>query len=135
MTAREAAVAAESRESGRWRIEVAPERPAEEDLFLNVLQMSGRADVQSIAGSAGLAGAQFRTAAVLFAAGALPVRYEVSSAAPVEHLLAQLPPLAEVTIRINDAPLAVQKVNAQGVLAFRDTGGGSRRIMIDKAAK
>jgi len=131
------AVAAESRESGKWRIEVAPELPAEEDQFLNVLQIAGSgatpAAARLVTGSPGLAGAQFLDHVVLFAAGALPVGYQVSAATPAGHLLVQLPPLAAVAIRINGRSIGTPTVNAQGVLSFQDRGRGTRRIEIQAA--
>jgi hypothetical protein len=133
------AVAAESRESGKWRIEVAPERPAKEDRFLNVLEIAGAGARPSAArlvnGENGLAGAQVRDRVVTFAGARLPARYQVSSSAPAEHLLVQLPPLTEVSIRINGATLGKRKVNAQGVLSFEDRGKGARRVEIRAAAR
>ena len=128
------AVAAESRESGKWRIEVSPELPAEEDRFLNVLQIAGSgatpAEARLVTGADGLAGAQISDRVVIFTAGALPARYEVSSSTPAGHLLVQLPPLSDVTVHINGISLGTQKVNAQGVLSFQDRGTGARRVEI-----
>jgi len=128
------AVAAESRESGRWRIEVAPEHQAEEDRFLNVIQIAGSdgvpAEARLVSGTGGLAGAQLPDQVVIFAAGTLPVRYEVSTPAPAGHLLVQLPALTGVAIRVNGASLGTRRVNAQGVLSFQDRGKGTRRVEI-----
>jgi Heparinase II/III-like protein len=133
------AVAAESRESGKWRIEVSPELPAEEDRFLNVLQIAESGATPAVAklvtGADGLAGAQFSDRVVIFTAGVLPARYEVSSTNPAGHLVVQLPPLTDVTVHINGVSLGTQKVNAQGVLSFQDRGTGARRVEVSPAGQ
>ena len=134
-------VAAELRESGNWRIEVAPARPAKDDQFLHVLQIQQpaeagvvRDDDNKMVGTLILARPESQV--VLFASAptggpvTLPLRYRISSSAPARHLLAELPPLQDVVVEVNGKVLTRQKVNAQGVLSFRDPGTGRRTIAI-----
>ena len=127
------AVAAESREAGKWRIEIAPATASKADTFLNVLEIGGSgaqpSPTDSIRSKGGIAGARFRNQAVVFAAGQLPVRYQVTSAASLDHLVVHLPALAEVTILVNGKVLGRQKVSAQGVLRF-DHAKAARRVEV-----
>ncbi len=90
----------EDYELGEWRIEVSPKAPAQEDLFLNVMQITDR---QTDAGHAvslldgeGVTGAQLASTAVVFqrsserAAG--PVRFRIAGNSRVKVLIADLEP-------------------------------------------
>jgi hypothetical protein len=128
------AVAAESREAGKWRIEIAPATASKADTFLNVLEIGGSgaqpSPADSITGEGGVAGARFRDQAVVFAAGQLPVRYRVTSPAALDHLLVNLPAQAEVTILVDGKLLGRQKVSEQGVLRFDDRAKAARRVEV-----
>ena len=130
--------AAEPRESGRWRIEVSPDRAACEDEFLNAMQIAGPDSkgpvaTRRIADASGrVQGVQFgESNVVLFARNAtLPLRYEVSSPNGLEHLLVALPPHARVTIEVNGKRVAHATASVQGTLYFSDRGRGRRTIMV-----
>jgi hypothetical protein len=127
--------AAEAREPGKWRIEVAPVRAARDDLFLHAFQMADAAVNEPVAATllSGAAGVEFASAGeheVVAFADALPLDYELTSAAPAAHLVLDLPALRAVAIQVNGQPLRRAKVSAQGTLSFRDTGTGRRRIAI-----
>jgi hypothetical protein len=141
-----ARVAAEVRESGKWRIEVSPQRPAKDDQFLHALQMADRSVERPVRArlisdsEKKHVGVQFLASPenqiVIFAANqkggpaALPVTYEITSPSPARHLLVEMPPREEVVIEANGKAIASRKINAQGVLAFRDTTQGIRKIVI-----
>ncbi|MGE5644552.1 MAG: heparinase II/III family protein [Acidobacteriota bacterium] len=130
-------VAAEPRESGAWRIEVAPRRRAQSDLFLHALQMADGAAAAPVptrlVSSDQATGVHFLSQAgnqvVVFAA-APPFTYEVSSSAPALHTLVELLPGLPVTVEVNGKRLRPSRANSQGVLSFRDAGTGTRRIAI-----
>jgi hypothetical protein len=130
-------VAADPRESGNWRIEVAPVRPSKDDQFLHVFQVQQPGEARLLRDDDNrMVGTRILNQIVLFASAptggpvALPLRYQVSSTAPAGHLLVELPPLQPVVVEVNGKLLARQKVNAQGVLSFRDPGRGTRRVRI-----
>jgi hypothetical protein len=139
-------VAGDARESGNWRIEVAPERPAADDLFLHAIQM---ADVSTGAPveartvkvlSGGLAGVHFlsrpENRIVLLSSdptggpAALPVSYEVDAGGPSRHVVTGMPPGIPAAVAVNGKRLTSVRVNGQGVLSFRDPGKGKRTITI-----
>jgi hypothetical protein len=59
-----------------------------------------------------------------------PVAYEISSAGPAIHTLVELPPNVPVTVEVNGKRVRSGRVNSQGVLSFRDTGTGTRKVTI-----
>ncbi len=137
--------AAAPRESGRWRVEVAPEARSEGEEFLHLLQIgeAGRATDRGslIRDSAGKAvGVQVsgrsEETVVLFAAGpggappALPIEYHVSASSRARHLLVQLPPGVEVAAEVNGRALFKGRVSDQGVLSFEDPSHGKRTITL-----
>jgi heparin/heparan-sulfate lyase len=141
--------AGDIRESGRWRIEVAPERQSRDDVFLHVLrfpagesQPSPRAtlvrDASGKAAGMHLPGAA-REQIVLFNAAAggspicLPLEYRVTASAPSFHLVTGLPPSVEVLVRVNRGSAARHRVNAHGVLPFEDRTPGRRAVEITAA--
>ena len=140
------AVAGDARESGNWRIEVAPERPSQDDLFLHAIQMVGGStgspvEVRSVkALSGGLTGVQFlsrpENRVVLLSGDAaggpatLPVTYEIGADGPARHVVTGMPPGISVDVAMNGKRLASRRVNGQGVLSFRDPGKGNRTITI-----
>ena len=131
--------AAEARESGKWRIEVSPNRAERDDLFLNALQIANSSvnapvEARLLSGmNRNAAGVQLVSAGenevVAFAAG-LPLAYELTSTEPAGHLVVDLPPLQTVTVEVNGRRVSRNKVSSQGTLFFRDTGTGKRRIAI-----
>jgi Heparinase II/III-like protein len=140
------AVAPEARESGNWRIEVAPERPAQDDLFLHAIQVAGGltgAPVEARpvkALSDGLAGVQFlsrpENQIVLLSSDAsggtvaLPMTYEVDSDGPTRHIVTGMQPGISAAVIVNGKRLTAAQVNGQSVLSFRDPGKGKRTITI-----
>jgi hypothetical protein len=131
------AVAAEPRESGTWRIEVAPRQPARSDRFLHTLQMADRAATAPVAtrlvSGEQIVGVQFLARGenqVVIFSGTPPFAYEVSSGAPAVHTIVELPPNLAVAIEVNGKRMRLARVNSQGVLSFRDPGAGTRRITI-----
>ncbi len=132
------AVAADVREPGKWRMEVSPAEPAASDRFLHSIQigdggMRPRAarlvrDADGLAVGAHLV-APDRNQVVMFG-GHLPLRYEIETSAPAKHLIAELPPLADVVIEAGGRTLAHAKVNAQGVLRFDDAQAGKHAITV-----
>jgi len=135
-----AATAAEARESGRWRIEVVPNRAARDDEFLHAIQIAepdaAPVEVHRLADSNGhakgaLFGGSSEASVVLFAGrSALPLRYELTSAVRAEHLVVELPPLTRVTIEVNGKRLLRSTTNAQGTLIFTDYAQGKRTITL-----
>jgi hypothetical protein len=135
------AAAAEARESGRWRIEVAPNRAQRDDEFLNAFQISGPevkdpAEVRRLSDIDGrIQGVQFSGASenhvVLFAGRAvLPMHYELTSTRTAEHLVVELPALRRVTIEVNGKRIARARTSGQGTLMFGDGARGRRTITI-----
>ena len=131
--------AAEARESGKWRIEVAPAAAEATDRFLHAFQIADapvKAPVETrlLSDKEGrLAGVQFASAVenqVVLFASALPITYELDSAAPAAHLLFELFPARDVTAVVNGRPIPARRVGPQGTLAFLDHGQGHRRIVI-----
>lgn len=147
----DARVTASIRESGAWRMEVAPEKKARDDQFLNVLQFPAPADgagrqaslVRDTAGGATGVHVQRdgRAEVVLFSSAAsggpitLPLEYRVTTSSAASHLLTELPPSAEVLIRINGGAAMRRHVNGQGVLQFDDAGRGARVVTVRLAAR
>jgi hypothetical protein len=121
--------ASPSRESGAWRIEVAPAAPSEEDIFLHALEMSGAVETRAVSGVAGVQFLSERENQVVAFAPSLPANYEVVTSSRALHLLVGLPPSIDVVVEANGKPSS-QKVNGQGVLCFRDKVKGSRRITV-----
>jgi hypothetical protein len=133
--------AAEARESGRWRIEVSPNRAQRDDEFLHAFQIAGPevkepAEVRRISDTSGrMPGLQFTAASknhvVLFAAkAALPMHYEVTSTGAAEHLVVELPARLRVAIEVNGKRVAHSETSAQGTLMFADGARGRRTITI-----
>ncbi len=133
--------AAETREPGRWRIDVTPNQAQRDDKFLHVFQIAGPdakqpAQVRRMSDASGrIPGVQFDGGSldrvVLFAGGAgLPLRYEFKSTRAAEHLLVELPALRRVTIEVNGSDFAQARSSAEGTLIFTDGGGGARVITI-----
>jgi len=133
--------AAEARESGRWRIEVAPNRAERDDEFLHAFQIAGPkvkrpVEVRRLSDTSGrIPGVQFSGASenhvVLFAGHAeLPMRYELTSIQAAEHLVVELPTLMRVVIEVNGRRLAHSRTSAQGTLMFADGVRGRRTITI-----
>ena len=133
--------AAAARESGRWRIEVAPDRAQRDDEFLHAFQIAGPeldepVEVRRLSDASGrIPGVQFTGApenhVVLFAGhAALPMRYELTSTRAAEHLIVELPARLRVTIEVNGKRLAHTRTSAQGTLTFADSGPGRRVITI-----
>jgi len=134
-----AAVAAETREAGNWRIETAPSRPSLEDRFLHALEMRSGASAKPTetrrVSAAGVTGVHFRAPrenqVVVFAeTGDLPLVYEVTATAPSAQFVARLAPGQGVAVEVNGRRLRPVRVSPQGVLSFRDTGAGARRIVV-----
>jgi hypothetical protein len=141
------AVAAEIRESGKWRIEVAPARPAESDLFLHAIQIAEgataqasnalivRDDAEKVSGALLLT--PRRCHVVLFASSqvgepiTLPVKYKFSFSEAAEHLITGLLPLQDVKLRINSKKPIQASANARGVLRFEDGTVGTRTIALE----
>ncbi|MBI4873114.1 MAG: heparinase II/III family protein [Acidobacteria bacterium] len=134
-------VAAEAREAGRWRIEVAPAQPAASDRFLHAIEIregaSARAtDARLVLDSAGnAAGAHLLTAGrnrvVLFTSGALPLRYQLSGEAAAQHLVTGLKPRQGVVVRVNDKTVLRTRANLNGVVRFEDRVSGARTVAIE----
>ena len=138
------AVAAEPRESGNWRIEVAPRQRARSDRFLHALQMAGGGAAMPVpsrlVSGDRIAGVQFlapkENQVVVFSADANgqpcapPLEYEISSTAAAVHTLVELPPDTAVAVEVNGKRLRAGGVNSQGVLSFRDPAAGTRKITI-----
>ena len=133
--------AAEARESGRWRIEVAPNRARRDDEFLHAFQIAGPevkvpVEVGRLSDASGrIPGVQFTGASmnhvVLFAGRAvLPIRYELTSTRGAENLVLELPALVPVTIEVNGKRLAQATTSSQGTLMFADGAQGRRTITI-----
>lgn len=136
----------ELREAGRWRIEVAPARPARSDRFLHAFQIADGATKQPVrvrlltSDEGKMVGAQFlarrKHQVVLFAKNqpdspvSLPLRYTLSSPVTAHHLLVELPPGQRVAVEINGKPSPVQRVSSQGVLEFEDRVTGQRKVVI-----
>jgi hypothetical protein len=122
------------RESGNWRIEVAPSEPSKDDLFLNVLEIGAQKPVPAtLVSSEGLVGAQIGSSIVLFGRNgttALPVRYEVSQTGPATHYVMGFPSNQPVTVRVNGKARKA-KTSTEGVLVLEDKGKGKRKIEIE----
>lgn len=139
--------AGELRESGKWRIEVAPASQSKEDQFLHVLQFGagtnpGPRPAELLRDTAGHAtGAHLRgvAIAILFSSAdgggpiPLPLDYSIDSASPTSHLVTELPPSIEVLIRVNGGAPMRRNVNAEGVLQFDDSTREKRSISISAA--
>lgn len=141
-----AALAADVREPGNWRIEVSPDVTSADDQFLHALQMADGSAARPVdarlleAGEKKLAGVQFlslpENQVVLFASGqrggapSFPLSYEISSASSARHYLAELPASKQVVVEVNGKKMPIQKVSSQGVLVFRDRSKGARKIVI-----
>jgi hypothetical protein len=134
--------ASAARESGGWRIEVAPQRPSLDDQFLHVLEMrhgrEARPAETRLISAEGLAGAHVlgprENQVVLFAAS-LPLTYDLTATAPSNHLLAGLAPSQNVIVEVNGRRLRALRVSPQGVLAFRDAGAGRRSVAVRGAGR
>ncbi|HXG35249.1 MAG TPA: heparinase II/III family protein, partial [Bryobacteraceae bacterium] len=132
-------VAAEVREPGAWRIEVAPRRPQAREEFLHAFQIAaGSAAVPGevcVVSGEGVTGAHYRkpedNRIVVFASKAGPLKYRVEATAAARHVLVGLPPGKSVQIRINGRRLARAKTTASGALTFQDRGRGEREISLD----
>jgi hypothetical protein len=135
------AVAADIREAGNWRIEVAPQRPAKDDEFLHAIQIRDGAtarplesrlvrDVEKRASGVHVLDPR-RNQVVLFS-GELPLRYRIVSNTKADHLIAQLPALEKLLVKVNGKTVARTASNAQGVLRFDDRAKGTRTITITK---
>ncbi len=137
--------AADTREPGQWRIEVAPGLESPDDQFLHALQIAGPSvkepiESRAVAGAAGkLAGVQFLSSpenrVVLFSADSkgatvtLPAAYELPSGQQAHHVLTELPPSTDVVVEINGKRIQ-SRTNAQGVVTFLDQTRGRRTIAI-----
>jgi hypothetical protein len=120
---------ADSREAGRWRMEVIADRGTRE--FLHALAIGGSVTGEPIEG---VAGAHFPFpdgAEVLAFAGALPVSYRLTSPQRARHLLAGLPPGSELTLVIGGRSRKV-RVNPNGLLQFDDAARGGRSIRLNR---
>jgi len=140
------ALEADSREPGKWRIEVAPKAMTEDDQFLHVLQMAGPAskapaETRLIGDKDGkITGAYVlsreENQVVLFSAAreggavVLPVSYEIFSSTPARHLLVEMPRGQKVVVEVNKRRKLEAQVTDQGVLNFLDKTRGHRRITI-----
>ena len=133
--------AAEPRESGRWRIEVAPNRAARDDEFLHAFQIAGPevqqpVEMRRLSDASGrVPGVQFggpeASQVVLFAGqAALPLRYEVTSGQAAEHLIVELPARKRVVVEVNGKRFAHPTTSGQGALVFADGATGKRTITI-----
>lgn len=127
--------AAEARESGRWRIEVAPKRAKAADVFLNAFQIAdGTAqrpvETKLLSGAEGVQFVSTSEDAILAFGDHLPIAYELTSSVPARHLAVGLPPGRAVTIEVNGRTVRRATTTSEGTLAFRDTGTGRRRIAI-----
>ena len=126
-----------ARESGNWRIEVAPHRPSTDDQFLHALEMqhggAAKPTGARLVSGEGITGVHFlappENREVLFAAS-LPLTYEIAATAPASHFLTGLPPGESVVVQVNGRRLRPLGVSTQGVLAFRDAGRGPRRVVV-----
>ncbi len=131
-------VAAEVREPGAWRIEVAPRQVRAPEEFLHAFQMAAGSDAVPVEVSAvsgeGVTGAHYRKAAenriVVFASRAGALKYRVEATAAARHVLVGLPPGKTVEIRINGRRLARTSTSANGTLTFQDRGRGGREISL-----
>ncbi len=142
-------VTAQPRESGAWRTEVSPEQPSTEDRFLNVLHIADGETPQPAPSTLvedkkhHLTGAKLNTSSqeyiVLFAQAVgntdlgLPLDYTVTTTKPSRHLLAELPPMANVIVTANGKVIAKTRVNSNGVLTFDDAKPGRKSIRIRPA--
>jgi hypothetical protein len=135
--------AAEPRESGNWRIEVAPAGAEADDQFLHAFQIADAAVTQPVETRL-VSDPQDRAAGVQFAspgenqvvlfASTLPVTYELDSPQPAAHLLAGLNSRGVVTVTVNGRAMAPQAVGLQGTLTFQDHTKGRRKIVISGPA-
>lgn len=144
-------VTASIREAGAWRMEVAPVRKARDDQFLHVLQFPAPANgaarqASLVRDTAGHATGVYlqrdgRAEVVLFSSAAaggpisLPLEYRVTTSSAASHLVTELPPAAEVLIRINGGAATRRQVNGQGVLQFDDSGSGARMVTVTLAVR
>jgi hypothetical protein len=133
------AVAADIREAGNWRIEVAPQQPAKDDEFLHAIQIGdgGTAgplesrlvrDMEKRASGVHVLDPR-RNQVVLFSAG-LPLRYRIVSNTRADHLITQLPASEKLIVKVNGKTVARTTSNAQGVLRFDDRATGTRTVTI-----
>jgi hypothetical protein len=61
---------------------------------------------------------------------ALRLEYILSLETPAEHLVVEMPPGQDLDLLVEDRPPRPVRVNSQGVLAFADGVGGTRRIIL-----
>ncbi|MCC7496599.1 MAG: heparinase II/III family protein [Bryobacterales bacterium] len=138
--------AAAPRESGEWRIEVSPADPSTEDRFLNILHMAEGGAAQPapsilikdpsdrVIGAAVVTPTEDYIVLCARAVGnrdlTLPVEYAVTTGKQAIHTLTELPPSADVAVVVNGKVMTRTRVNANGVLSFRDPQPGRRRIRI-----
>jgi hypothetical protein len=61
------------------------------------------------------------------------ITYRLTAPVPARHYVLELPPDKLMVVEINGRATPAIRVNAQGVLGFRDSGTGARRLSIRPA--
>lgn len=141
----------ENRESGKWRMEVFPEKPGTATAFLHAFQISDASKKEMGATDylrtpdGKLEGAFFRSGQnpylVLFSSSLdakghahqranFPLQYKIKAQAPVNHVIAELAPDKKVKVMVNNKTMGTFHTSPAGVLFFRDAGEGVRKIRI-----
>jgi hypothetical protein len=115
------------REAGNWRIEVSPADNSTEDVFLNTFQFSRGLEVRTLAAdSPGWTGVEIPGHVLVFSrevdgSASLPLRYRADASGPSGHLVFNLPPRAELIIRVNGKTIPA-RATPSGILKFEDRG-------------
>lgn len=140
-----------NREAGHWRMEVSARDRKEATAFLHAFEISGAdkkamTPVKYIRSDDGkMEGAFFQsdtdpylvcfsssldTRGHNFQKAPFPVNYRIRSSAAMTHILVELEPLKRVTVYVNDRNIGTFQTSTAGVLVFKDTGTGTRKIKI-----
>jgi hypothetical protein len=141
----------ENRESGKWRMEVSPEKPGTATAFVHAFQISDSNKKEMVATDyvrsqdGKLEGAFFQSAQnpylVMFSSSLdakghahqtanFPLQYKIKAKAPVNHVIAELAPGKKVKVMVNNKNMGTFQTSPAGVLFFKDEGKGERRIQI-----
>jgi hypothetical protein len=124
---------------GLWRVEVSPKRESRVDNFLHVLHPCVRGaqtpDAELIEAAAGKVwGAKVGDRLVLFAEGPEPIQsasYEVRGTGLHRHIVCNLVPESQYTVKKDNEQLLVGKASKQGVLPFECSVDGKALFSLE----
>jgi hypothetical protein len=122
-----AAAAAQSRESGNWRMEVVA--PGQVNEFLHTVSLERAVDSRLVDGASGAEFVFPDGRDVVVFADAPPVAYKIGSGNKSRHVIAGVPPGAALTLEI-DGTRSKVRADSQGIVRFDDPGGGAKTIRL-----